>query len=335
MARHAYWVILVGATPTAFRSSTRDVLVPTWRQLQRTQQDVTLRWFERGRLWESPEAARFGLRAKSPDAEKRRADWRPGGDHRDPRARFELTRDQKRARFKDRARRAREERPSGESGPVPPGDAPQPPDRSKKPWSSDRPPRRPWQRPTTGGTAIGRSRSDRPPRRRAAFARTRVGDRRRRSPQTALQGERTASETPFKPVRGYDRRPGGKRSTPHGRPGSNRMRVQRPFTAGSAGNEAPFTPGGHRPTGFDPKRPFTPRGGFRHRPGRSARNAPSHTGRLGPWHEFRIRSARSNPGGTPARQMAADPSRRAANGLCRPGAIREPFKPIRRSVGLA
>jgi hypothetical protein len=146
MARHAYWVILVGATATAFRSSTRDVLVPTWRQLQRTQSDVTLRWFERGRLWESPEAARFGMRSK-PEAEKRRADWRPGGDHRDPRARFELTRDQKRARFKDRARRAREEPPSGGSGSAPPQDAPQLPDRSRKPWPSDRPPRRPWQRP--------------------------------------------------------------------------------------------------------------------------------------------------------------------------------------------
>ena len=115
MARHAYWVILVGATPTAFRSSTRDVLVPTLRQLQRTQSDVTLRWFERGRLWESPEAARFGLRAKPPDAEKRRPEWRPGGDHRDPRARFELTRDQKRARFKDRERRPREP-PAAKSG---------------------------------------------------------------------------------------------------------------------------------------------------------------------------------------------------------------------------
>src|SRR5580704_2359262 len=118
MARHAYWVILVGTTPTAFRSSTRDVLVPTWRQLQRTQSDVTLRWFERGRLWESPEAARFGMRAK-PEVEKRRPDWRPGGDHRDPRARFELTRDQKRARFKDRARRPRDNRPQDPRGPRP------------------------------------------------------------------------------------------------------------------------------------------------------------------------------------------------------------------------
>ena len=156
MARHAYWVILVGTTPTAFRSSTRDVLVPTWRQLQRTQSDVTLRWFERGRLWESPEAARFGMRAKPPDAEKRRADWRPGGDHRDPRARFELTRDQKRARFKDRARRTREQPPPGATGSAPPAGAPPSTHRPKKPWSPDRPPRRPWQGPKSDRGPGGR-----------------------------------------------------------------------------------------------------------------------------------------------------------------------------------
>src|SRR5579862_492885 len=105
---HAYWVILIGTTPTAFRSSTRDALVPTFKQLQHSQPEVALRWFERGRIWESPEAARFGLRAPAPAQPPRTGDWRPGGDHRDPRARFELTRDQKRARFKDRARREHE-----------------------------------------------------------------------------------------------------------------------------------------------------------------------------------------------------------------------------------
>jgi hypothetical protein len=145
MARHAYWVILAGTTPTAFRSSSRDVLVPTLRQLQRTQPDVTLRWFERGRLWESPEAARFGSRARPPAGDRRGEGWRPGGDHRDPHARFELTRDQRRARFKDRARRTREQVPPGGSGHEPPAPgSPPPPGRPRKPWASNRPLRRPW-----------------------------------------------------------------------------------------------------------------------------------------------------------------------------------------------
>ena len=248
MARHAYWVILVGATPTAFRSATRDVLVPTWRQLQRTQADVTLRWFERGRLWESPEAARFGLRAKPPDAEKRRADWRPGGDHRDPRARFELTRDQKRARFKDRARREREGPPSGESGSAPPGDAPPPPDRSRKPWSSDRPPRRPWQRPKNGTGPGGRFPGPRGHRPQNPHA-----------PRPAPPG----SSTP--------QAPGPKPHSPGRKP-------QRPWTphAPSPKPYRPFTPGRDRPEGRGPGR----RPGDRRGPGRppGGRGGPSRGG---------------------------------------------------------
>lgn len=106
---HACWVILVGKVPTSFRAKTRDELVPAFKQLQRTQPDVMLRWFERGKVWESPEAARAAVllarteakeRKRPPTAERRGKEWRPGGDHKDPKARFELTRDQKRAKFK-------------------------------------------------------------------------------------------------------------------------------------------------------------------------------------------------------------------------------------------
>ncbi|MBK9241138.1 MAG: hypothetical protein IPL75_12920 [Acidobacteria bacterium] len=48
---HSFWVILIGKTPTSFRAKEREDLVPTLRQLQRTQTDVTLRWFERGKVW--------------------------------------------------------------------------------------------------------------------------------------------------------------------------------------------------------------------------------------------------------------------------------------------
>jgi hypothetical protein len=250
MARHAYWVILVGATPTAFRSSTRDVLVPTLRQLQHTQPDVTLRWFERGRLWESPEAARFGLRAKPADVEKRRPEWRPGGDHRDPRARFELTRDQKRARFKDRARRPQEP-PAAKSGAEPPPDSPRPPDQSKRPWRPDRPPRRPWQRPTNGTGSGGRfsgPRGDRPPHSH--------GSNRPFKPQ----GDRPGPGPGQKPQRPF---------APH----AHGPKPQRPFTPHGPGPK-PQRPGGpssnrptpyrDRPKGRGPGRPPT----GRHGPGR-------------------------------------------------------------------
>lgn len=109
---HRCWVILIGTVPTSFRAREREDLVPTFKQLQRTQPEVALRWFERGKVWESPDAAQAALklaatlaREKRPrrdaGAEPRRGkDWRPGGEHKDPRARFELTRDQKRAKFK-------------------------------------------------------------------------------------------------------------------------------------------------------------------------------------------------------------------------------------------
>ncbi len=109
---HNVWVILIGPVPTSFRAKTREELVPTFKQLQRTQPEVALRWFERGKVWENPEAARAASLLKATAAKERRPrrdpalgpprgkEWRPGGEHKDPKARFELTRDQKRAKFK-------------------------------------------------------------------------------------------------------------------------------------------------------------------------------------------------------------------------------------------
>jgi hypothetical protein len=102
-ARHTYWVIVAGPHATAFRARERDDLIPTLRQLQRTQPDASLRWFERGRLWQSPAEARDALKARrltGPPSRGRA--WRPGGTHADPRAKYKLTRDQKRQRFKKR-----------------------------------------------------------------------------------------------------------------------------------------------------------------------------------------------------------------------------------------
>jgi hypothetical protein len=107
MARNRdFWIIISGVAPTAFRSPNREDLLPTLRQLQRKQPDTTMMWFDGRRFWTSPAAARASAadrrnrRADSPP--ERRDEWRPGGDHKDPRARYKQTRDQKRARFKKR-----------------------------------------------------------------------------------------------------------------------------------------------------------------------------------------------------------------------------------------
>lgn len=97
-----YWVIVAGNTPTAFRSREKDALIPTLKQLQRTQPNVTLNWFERDRLWTSPEQAEEDAEQRRRLRRERGATWRPGGQHKDPKARVELTRDQKRAKFKRR-----------------------------------------------------------------------------------------------------------------------------------------------------------------------------------------------------------------------------------------
>ncbi|SRR5689334_4337101 len=101
--RFAYWTILIDNGPTAFRARDAAELLPTVAQLKRTNQHVLLKWFSGGQLWDSPEAAREARRRPKP-REKRGPDWRPGGQHRDPRARF--------AKKPAKAWRRRPERPS-------------------------------------------------------------------------------------------------------------------------------------------------------------------------------------------------------------------------------
>jgi hypothetical protein len=83
--RYAYWTILIDHKPTAFRARQREELLPTLHQLQRTNADVLLKWFARGRLWDTPEQAAWASRSLQP--QKRPKSWRPGGAHADPRAR--------------------------------------------------------------------------------------------------------------------------------------------------------------------------------------------------------------------------------------------------------
>jgi len=98
--RYAYWTILIDNRPTAFRAASRDELQPTLFQLRRTNADVTLKWFARGRLWESPEAERdeqrkARSRARPQRDERRRVtgprERRPAAGGAFKRARFKPT----------------------------------------------------------------------------------------------------------------------------------------------------------------------------------------------------------------------------------------------------
>jgi uncharacterized membrane protein YgcG len=158
--RYTYWTIIAGGQPTAFRAATREELLPTLKQLQARQPDVVMKWFARGRLWESPEEAAEALRAqrRGEGREKRGPKWRPGGTHEDPRERFKIPREVKRRRLLQRLRREqpqqegdRPSRPREERSPGPWDE--RPPRRSDRPHkpSSDRPPRPPQERGSQRG----------------------------------------------------------------------------------------------------------------------------------------------------------------------------------------
>ena len=160
--RFAYWTILIDNAPTAFRARDAQDLLPTLAQLKRTNENVVLKWFSGGRLWESPEAAR-DARRKPKVFEKRGADWRPGGQHRDPRARFDKKRAPKRPHV------AQAFRPAKPGAPKPAAQAFRPagPGGAKprfKPFKPFKPgPRKPWSAKPGGPP---RFRGARPPRKR-------------------------------------------------------------------------------------------------------------------------------------------------------------------------
>ena len=107
-----YWTIILEGKPTAFRAHTQEELIPTLRQLQSRHADVIMKWFARGRLWDTQDQERADAMAKrrpkpSLTRERRPRDWRPGGEHQDPRDRFKVPRDDKRRRFAQKLRRPR------------------------------------------------------------------------------------------------------------------------------------------------------------------------------------------------------------------------------------
>ena len=147
--RFCCWVIVDGAQPTAFRSRHAEDLLPTLKQLQRTQPDVTMKWFDRGRFWDSPEAADEAYLSRRRSSSGRGRDWRPGGKHVDPRAKYEVSRDEKRAKFK---RRLISDRVRQSSPEATPGD-------------KDKRERRPFKRPERPDAPAPRRRLRPPPKR--------------------------------------------------------------------------------------------------------------------------------------------------------------------------
>ena len=131
------WVIVDGVIPTSFRAREAEALVPTLKQLQRTQPDVRLQWFERGRLWDSPEAAQAALSERRRAPEARGRGWRPGGEHKDPRARPEIPRDAKRALYKKRLIAQK----TGQGGPTSTDRGGSRPPSGERSWSRPAPPR--------------------------------------------------------------------------------------------------------------------------------------------------------------------------------------------------
>ena len=141
--RYAYWTIIAGGLPTAFRAAVREDLLPTFERIRDRHPDAIMKWFARGKLWDSPEAARPGhddVRSRRPTGdgrggearnrpaarrarpqdrsheEKRGRDWRPGGEHRDPRQRFVDAKKQQNAAL----RKERWERKNAPARPLPP-----------------------------------------------------------------------------------------------------------------------------------------------------------------------------------------------------------------------
>lgn len=230
------WVIVAGSQPTAFRSRDAEELIPTLKQLQRTQPDVSLMWYEYGRFWPSPDAARQAQTARRSSSSERGRDWRPGGNHKDPKARPVIPRDVKRARFKKRliSERIRESGGSTEGRP-PRGDKP-------SPWERDK--------PKPGGSRGGFGGRGQGP---GSFDNRRSDDNRRSSTNSRTSGGRPG--------------PGGKPSSGNRPPASGRPPSGgRPASGGRPPSGSHPSSGGRSPAGNRPPGGNRPPSGSRRPP---------------------------------------------------------------------
>jgi hypothetical protein len=229
--RFVYWTIIAGGLPTAFRAAEREELLPTFRRIQEKHPDAAMKYFARGRLWESAEQAKQeadARRASAPRAEARGRDWRPGGEHRDPRQKFKDAKkkrnlDWRKERFARRQAAAEppREKPHGDPLRQPAG---RPPGRDRKPGGPprDRKPggARPWD---AGGPPRDRKRAGERPWRPSGPPRDRKpggpprdgkfdGPPRERRFDGSSRDRKPTGDRPWRPKGpGADRTPGGAR----------------------------------------------------------------------------------------------------------------------------
>lgn len=332
MARGAFWTIIVDEQPTAFRAPVREDLLPTLKQLQRQHPTATIKWFQRGRLWETPGDA---MDANKPP--RRGPGWRPGGDHKDPREQYKVPRDVKRARWASQAaegrgpwvkgQNAERHAPDGERrGRTPSsGTDTRPPRAADRPREGDRPawkpnpdgsPRKPGgKRPFAprGESGDGERRERGASGERPAFRPKPGGGRATDRPrETRGQGDRPA----WRPKGDGEARPTGERSGWRPKPSTERGErpawrpkaegdrrgpagkpAWRPKPGGDRGGDRPFTP---RPPGAGGKTGWKPSGD---RPARPA-SAEGRTRPSGPRPDWRERRGPDRDG--PPRGAAGD-----------------------------
>src|SRR4029453_17416851 len=105
--RHAYWTIIVDDQPASFRAHDVEELLPTFNRLREKHPSRQLKWFERGQLFETRDAAReqgYGQGERRWEGQRPGKDWRPGGEHRDPRQKFKDAKKAKWDRYKQNLR---------------------------------------------------------------------------------------------------------------------------------------------------------------------------------------------------------------------------------------
>src|SRR5215471_12652543 len=152
--RYAYWTILIDGQATAFRAREREELLPTFNQLARKNTNIVMRYFARGRLWDNPEQAQWESRNRpAARTERRDREWRPGGQHKDPRARFEKRTGAGRPGGPGGPGRARGAEKAGWAGKPKGAEWTREP---RKPEGIGRPERRPRFEQRTGAHSIGR-----------------------------------------------------------------------------------------------------------------------------------------------------------------------------------
>jgi hypothetical protein len=254
--RHAYWTIIVDDQPTSFRAHDVEELLPTFNRLREKHPTAQLKWFERGQLFETREAARqqgYGQGERRWEGPRPGKDWRPGGEHRDPRQKYKDAKKAKWDRYKQNLRSRWEEKQQ-RSDDLPP---PQPDRGEHTPPHGD--PIRPKLKPRRdadwkGGKGGPRQEwRDRP-------REFRKDDLRRDDRSREFRKDHFRQDERARDFRRDDRRPDDRRSDDR-RPDD---RDRRPW--GSKPGRKPFA---SKPSGGFRKKPFgskPPGGGFRKKP---------------------------------------------------------------------